>query len=170
VTFDPAFRLYRDDPQDRPSPDIAFWDALAIEVAAELADRRSLYPSLVAKGRLSRVDADRELRVWTAIVEDVTGRPRPDGWRPSATWTEMVHALRREIGLRRTLYPRWIDARRVDAATAWRKLDLVERWHDILWTDCGHAEARTARAAVAAILAARAGDRHRTGPDRARAA
>jgi hypothetical protein len=143
VTFDPNFRFYRDNRAADRAPPVEFWDAMRVEVGDELARRRSTYPGLIAKGRMSRADADRELRVWQAIAEDWRAAPRSAGY-PIATWTEMVHALRREIALRRKFYPQWVEARRLDVDEAERKLMLVERWHDLLWHGRG-ADAAAAR-------------------------
>jgi hypothetical protein len=153
VSFSADFAFHRDDRAIGGSPDDSFWDQMRKEAGDELEQRTATYPKLVAKGRLSRTDCDRELRVWRAIAEDWRAAPRSAGF-PIATWTEMAHALRREINLRRTLYPRWILAGRVDSDEAERKLQLLEVWHDVLWHS-NLPEARAARQAVARILADR---------------
>ena len=154
MTFSPDFAFYRDDRALGGPPDDAFWDAMKAEAGIEMDRRRDTYPKLVAKGRLSRVDADRELRVWCAIAEDWGAAQRSPGF-PIATWTEMAHCLRREIALRRKFYPGWVEAGRIDAAEAEARLLLVETWHDLLW-HCNHPEAVAARAAVGRLRSERA--------------
>lgn len=158
MSFDPHFRFYREDPQDRAGG-LATFAELAAEFVEELADRRRLYPSLVAKGRMTEDAAKREIRTIAALLWlhtfPVDSRPAE---RPEATWTDMIHTLRREIALRRKFYPDWIVAGRIVAATAWRKLELLENIHENLWFGCGHAEAIAARGATE--------DRRRAHPDR----
>lgn len=151
MTFSPDFDFYRDGrPVDAPVPD-DFWAAMRREAADELAYRTDHYPAMVKKARMKPAVATHELRVWRAIAEDWGAAPRSPGF-PIATWTEMVHSLRREIALRRKFYPARVAERRLDAVAAERKLLLVETWHDLLWhARC--AEARAARAATAAAAA-----------------
>lgn len=145
MTFDPHFRFYADGRalSAAPPPD-AFWPALRIELVDELKRRRDSYPRLVTKGRMDRATADRELRVWRAIAASVSAI---DAGGATATWSDMVHCLRREIALRRKMYPLWVEERGLSADEAARKLELVEAWHDYLWHDCGGAEGAAARAA-----------------------
>ena len=150
MSFDPNFALYTADPGTDG------WETLETmraEAEAELADRRRLYPSLVAKGRLARDVCDREIRVWASILAKLTPlRDRPA--TAPATWTEQVHTLRREIGLRRTLYPRWIAANRIGEVEAARKLAIVESMHDMWWNGDWSAEAVAAREETARRRAA----------------
>lgn len=152
MSFDPNFRFFGDGgPADRVTDMSDEWTcALKTELRAELIDRQRLYPGRVAKGRMKPVEADKELRVWRGILQSVDPAQRRPDAGCEASWTEQVHGLRREIGLRRHFYPQWILAGRVDAAEADRKLQLLEQWHDLLWHVIGTAEARTARAATAA--------------------
>lgn len=153
MSFDPAFLFYRDNgPVDRDVPlDDDWWKALAGEARDELARRRASYPGRVTKGRMTRAEADRELRVWGSVLRSIEGG---DYVTPVASWTEQAHALRREIALRRKFYPQWIAAGRLDADAAARGLFLVEQWHDILW-HCGLPEAIATRAGTAARAAER---------------
>lgn len=142
MSFDPGFRFHTVDPAG------AGWetlDTMREEASAELDERTRLYPALIRKGRLARDVADRELRVWRSIVDELTPGALVRG-RAHATWTEQVHALRREIALRRTLYPRWIEARRLDADLAARRLAIVESIHDMWWHGDWRPEAVAARA------------------------
>ncbi|GAA4216955.1 hypothetical protein GCM10022253_14430 [Sphingomonas endophytica] len=119
-----------------------FWIALRGELVAELGRRRAAYALLVAKGRLERPVADRELRVWRSIARSV-GAIEGMG---DASWSEMIHSLRREIALRRKFYPAQIADRRLSADEAARRLELIELWHDLLWHDAGGETGRAARA------------------------
>lgn len=159
MTFDPHFRFYREDPQSRACAR-SLADC-ANELREEMASRRNLYPALVAKGRMTADVMARELRVMSAILWEhifpIEARPPK---QPYATWTEKVHALRREIGLRRTLYPRWILAGRIDPAIAETRLTILEELHELYWFGSQSDEA----VAVRAETLARAQARSPTGP------
>jgi hypothetical protein len=146
MTFDPNFIFYRD-----PREVIAWetLDDMAAEADAELTSRRKLYPALIVKGRLSQRDADRELRVMTVIANKLALRPAT----LEATWEERVHCLRREIALRRLLYPQWILAGRVDPDEAARKLRMMESIHDMTWHGDCTPEAKAIRAVTMALAA-----------------
>lgn len=157
MSFDPAFHFFTDgQPADRPM-DLSdeWWSAMKIELRVELADRQRLYPARVVKGRMTRVEADKELRVWRGILQAFDVRADRPAAGPEATWTEQAHGLRREIGLRRRYYPQWVLAGRVEGAEADRKLLLLEQWHDLLWHQCSRPEAVAARADVARRLSER---------------
>lgn len=147
MTFSPTFLFYRDDRALDVTPPDDFWPALKVEMGRLLADRLATYPDRVAKGRMPRAEADRELRVARAIAEDQRAVNRTDGW-PRATWSEMIHCLRREITLRRQRWPLAVTAGRMDPDEAERRLQLIEGWHDLLWHTSGLPEARAARAAL----------------------
>lgn len=148
MTFAPDFAFYRDDRELDASPADSFWDAMKAEAHATFTERQSAYPSMVAKGRMSRADADRELRVARAIAEDWGALPHSAGF-PIASWAEIVHALRREITRRRKFYPERVAAKRMDPADAERRVMLLEIWHDLVWHS-SHPDAVAARAAVPA--------------------
>lgn len=151
MTFDPTFVFYRDDRE------VAAWETLAdmhAEAVAELADRRDVYPGLVAKGRMARDDADRELRVMGAIagaLDVLNGRVGAD----AASWTERVTCLRRAILLRRECYPTLVLQGRLDADDATRKLRMMESIHDMTWHGDWTPEAVAGRAAVDAMQEAK---------------
>lgn len=150
MTFDPAFRFFADGhPADRAMDPSDEWaTSLKAELRDELDKRQSIYPGRVNKGRMTRAEADKELRVWRGVMQSVDPAAMPDTG-VEATWTEQVHGLRREIGLRRHFYPQWIMAGRIDAGEAERKLLLLEQWHDRLWHGVGTAEANATRVATA---------------------
>lgn len=147
MTFDPAFIFYRD---DREIFALETLGDMAKEAEAELAARIRLYPGMIQKGRLARVDADRELRVMGAIADDLTGKLARAGAPPrgTATWAERIHCLRREILIRRADYPRYVERGIVDQATADRRIRLLESIHDMTWHMTWSADAIAARAAT----------------------
>jgi hypothetical protein len=157
VSFDPGFLFFRDGGASARDMNLSdeWLAALKAELRAELADRNRLYPSRVAKGRMTRAEADKETRVWRGVLQAVDPFADRPGDRPEATWTEQVHALRREIALRRHFYPQWILTGRIHADAAERKLLLLEQWHDLLWYQIGLPEAVAARADTAARAATR---------------
>lgn len=145
MTFDPHFAFYRDDRPLDAIPGDDFYAAMKVEVRQLLEGRASSYPDRVAKGRMPRAEADRELRVTRAIAEDWRAVDLSPGF-PLATWSEMIHALRREITLRRQRWPQAVEAHRMTAEDANRRILLLETWHDVLWHSSGLPEAREARA------------------------
>jgi hypothetical protein len=150
MTFSPDFAFYRDDRPIGSVPDADFWTAMKQEARDMLNQRSLTYPGLVAKSRMSRADCDRELRVARAIAEDWAAVEASPGF-PIATWSEMIHCLRREISLRRKFWPPRVEAKQIDGAEADRRILLLEQWHDLLWHS-GHRDAVAARAAVALVL------------------
>lgn len=146
MTFAADFAFFRNDRPLGVSPEPGFWSAMKQEALDTLNQRMLTYPGRVAKSRMSRADCDRELRVARAIAEDWGAVPHSPGF-PIATWSEMVHCLRREITLRRKYYPQRVAAGQMDAGEAERRLLLIEQWHDLLWlSNC--TEAKAARAAA----------------------
>lgn len=148
MTFAHDFAFYRDDrPLGALQPD-SFWSAMKAEAAQLHAARLTTFPDRVAKGRMARADADRELRIARAIAEDWGALERSPGF-PIATWSEIIHGLRREITLRRQHWPQLVEARRVPADDAERRLLTLEIAHDVLWHSTNLPEARVARDALA---------------------
>lgn len=159
MTFAHDFAFYRDDrPLGALQPD-SFWSAMKAEAAHLHAGRLTTYPDRVAKGRMSRVDADRELRIARAIAEDWGALEHSPGF-PIATWTEIIHGLRREITMRRQRWPQLVGAKRIPADEAERRLLTLEIAHDVLWHSPNLPEARAARDALQAHREAER-ERHR---------
>lgn len=132
MTFAPDFAFYRDDRPLDAEPAEEFWQAIKVEVRDMLIQRQETYPSMVAKGRMKRADADRELHLARAIAESCNRDMRTPGF-PHATIEDMIHALRREISLRRQRFPQLVTAKRLDAAEAEHRLLTLEIWHDQIW-------------------------------------
>ncbi len=145
MTFDPGFAFYRDDRALDARPEDEIWPAIKAELRQLYDDRARTYPDRVAKGRMPRTDADRELRVARGMAEDAGAVARTPGLR--LTWSEIIHCLRREIAFRRRGWPAQVEARRMTAGDADRRLLLLEIWHDTLWHTSSLGEAREARAA-----------------------
>lgn len=155
MTFAPDFQFYRDGRALDLAPPDDFWDAMKQEAHDMHVHRSLTYPGMAAKGRMSHADAERELRIARAIAEDWGAAPRSPGF-PIATWAEMVHGLRREIAIRRKLWPRRVEAGQMPALDADRRTLLLEQWHDLLWHLPYNQAAIAARAAAAQALAMRA--------------
>ena len=120
-------------PALRDLPDI---DALyAAELHRELARRRDLYPRMQRDGRMSDDEAAAQIGVVEAMIADVEGRYVPDGEGPDGQydWTAKIHALRRELNLRRSVYPAQVKDGCIDRATADRQLRLLEALHARYW-------------------------------------
>lgn len=99
------------------------WRALvAAEIRRELARRAAFYPRYVAKGRMLQGEADRELAVFEEIARDHEIDDNP----PVIAWGDKVRALRRELALRRAVYPAAIAKGSLDAADAARQMMLLE--------------------------------------------
>ncbi|MCJ8158820.1 hypothetical protein [Sphingomonas sp. LaA6.9] len=98
-------------------------------VDEELANRRAAYPGFVRRRSMSQEEADRHLQLLEACAEDLRGNHRFDG--PS--WHEKVAELRREIMLRRRLYPKRIADRRLAEDLARRQIEGLEAAHWQFW-------------------------------------
>lgn len=133
-------------------------DEQEAELRDELADRRDLYPALVAKGRgLTQEDADRHILVWDEIVADCTVIPADvpaDRWgrltaearrrrlEARILWEEKVREIRREIAIRRRSYAGKVEKGRMLAGIAHEKIERLEAVHwrywitGFVWSDC----------------------------------
>jgi hypothetical protein len=124
------------EPPHRAFPNIT-WAALRAELEREANARRSLYPSLVEKGRMTREAAAKGQGVIAAMIVDVTTRlcpPWPRRGRDppghACTWHERRDALVAELALRERLYPDWIAKGRLEAHTAKHRNCCLEA---LLW-------------------------------------
>lgn len=112
----------------RPCWAIGKDEALA-EIERELAERRAVYPGLVRRGSLSAADADRQIATLAAAGRAIGGTPDASG----PAWRDMVAELRREIALRRRLYPRWLAEKRIAEPAARKQIEGIEAAHWRLW-------------------------------------
>jgi hypothetical protein len=131
MSFDPSFRFYSDGPQQRVIPTVAIQYQAAVD---EYAQRNRHYPRRIEAGKMSQIEADKQQGVMRAIVNDL--RPPKDAHNPQSdafTWADKVHALRREIALRRRYYPTWVADGRMTAAAAREALETFEGIHENYW-------------------------------------
>lgn len=114
------------------------WADLRTELLREISHRQNTFPRLVAKGQLTQQDADRQLDMFGAMVEDVRrfrlSREPFDQGKPcinplaieraaksslhAYTWYERRAAITREVDYRGQIYPRWIAKGQMTQATA----------------------------------------------------
>jgi len=130
---------------------------VAAELFREGQSRHRTYPAMIEQGRMTPEQAEQGYQMAHAWLEDCSrltsylALPAP---RPHAmphqhrtlnfTWAERRAAIDRELAQRRRLYPRWIEAARLDAAQAQHRLDCLTvmaeiyddglDWHDSFGT------------------------------------
>lgn len=114
--------------------------ATLVGLRDELGRRVSFYPRLIAKGRMTEVDAARHI----AVLQDVLDRfawydsSAPAGKAPrdlTFSWSEQVNELRRELYMQAGSFPRWIRSGKLDAADAKMRADFIAAAHWQLFTD-----------------------------------
>lgn len=112
------------------------WSQITAEIDRELAQRRQVYPSRVARSLMTAAEAAWQVAMAEAWREDadrfrqlddrpLDGTPRPH-WSaiPRAhtfTWRDRRTALLRELEYRARLYPRWISESRLAQGEADRR-------------------------------------------------
>jgi hypothetical protein len=130
---------------------------IAAELTREGKARRRTYPGMIEQGRMTPEQAEHGYQLAAAWLEDVQrftaylALPAPRGHAMPAeqrtlgfTWAERRAGIDRELGQRHRLYPRWIEAARLDAAEAQRRIDCLMvmaeiyddglDWHDSFGT------------------------------------
>lgn len=111
------------------------------ECARELEQRRRFYPTRITEGRMLADEAERQLAVAAAWLEDARriadSDYTPDPLAPpghTISWAERRTALARELGLRSKVYPRHIATARMTQADADHRraclLALAARYDD----------------------------------------
>lgn len=123
-------------------------DEQLIELHDERDRRRTAYPKLIAGGRLDEAEARRHRAILDAIVEDCTPMPANlshsgwQRWRDARaavlaacpfTWADKVRELRRELALRRNMWPRHVETGRLPLADARRRMERLEAVHWRYW-------------------------------------
>jgi len=109
------------------------WNHIAAEIDRELAARRQVFPTRIARSLMSAADAEWQIAVAEAWREDVDrfrhmddrpldGTARPH-WstiprRHTFTWRDRRTAMLRELEYRDRMYPRWISECRLAQAEA----------------------------------------------------
>lgn len=109
------------------------------ELAAELDRRRRLYPRSVERGTMSAATMQHELDVFAAMLDDYH-RSRQDPRPYRLDWRSRIIALRRELAMRRTAYPKWVASpsnplTQADATQRLERLDAVYH-HYWRWLFC----------------------------------
>lgn len=106
---------------------------VAAELAREHRQRAEFYPGRVAKGNMLQRDADHELAIAAAWLDDVSrmaaawgnGHP-PEPSRFAFTWHDRRAALQRELELRARFYPEWIAKGRLAETDAAHRTACLE--------------------------------------------
>lgn len=104
-------------------------DEIRVELNREHAQRARFYSVQVGERKLTQAEADKRRGAWMAVMRlmgcelDAT----------DASWRAMVAELRREILMRRNVYPGRIDARRMTREDAAARMEAIEAAHWHLW-------------------------------------
>ncbi|MCW2391968.1 hypothetical protein [Sphingobium sp. B11D3A] len=145
MSFDLFFRCMSDESADPLTVPKA---AIVEELARELHMRRQHYPDRIAKGKMSREDANREISIIAAIhadlavdllltpgSEDAAAKARREADERLApfSWRELVSCLRREIAIRRKFYPRMLSTGDRSPADLRAQLERLEAAHFLYW-------------------------------------
>lgn len=130
---------------------------IAAELVRETMARCRTYPSMANQGRMTAEQVKVGLQMAEAWQEDLhrftsylaLPAPRPHAMPAEArtlgfVWAERRAAIERELAQRRRLYPRWIEAARLDPAEAQQRIDCLMvmaeiyddglDWHDSFGT------------------------------------
>lgn len=134
---------------------------IAAELQREAQARRRTYPGMLEQGRMTPEQAEAGYQMAAAWLHDLCRfdaylalpAPRPHAMPAEArtpehlgafTWAERRAALDRELGQRHRLYPRWVEAARLDPAEAQRRINCLTvmaeiyddglDWHDSFGT------------------------------------
>lgn len=109
------------------------------EIAIELAYRRATYPKRIELGRIDADQAARQIAIIGEIRDQLPHRGNDHGEGDATfTWSDKVRELRREITMRRLLYPRWIADRQnpLTREAAILRLARIEAVHELYWYLC----------------------------------
>ena len=116
------------------------------ELEAELDRRRRLYPRSVDRNTMTAATMEHELAVFSAMIDDYR-RSLQDPRPYTLDWRSRIIALRRELAMRRTAYPKWVASgsnplTQADATVRLERLDAVyhQYWR---WLFCFDAPAMT---------------------------
>jgi len=123
---DPGFPRYS--PASRKLVDTSN-GSLLDELRAELARRRSFYPSLVRKGDMTEA----EMHAGTAPLVEIVAEFEHGHRAPRHSWADKLNLLRREIMIRRNSLPRRIAAGDITQEDADRRLGALEAAQEYYW-------------------------------------
>lgn len=115
--------------------------ALVQEIDRDLADREAQYPSLVAKGRMDRREADARLAISRDIRADLLfafaplgdGEIRGERLEPAIAWRSKVRWINGELEERRSRSAELIRKGRLDERIAERAIAALEQLHRLYW-------------------------------------
>ncbi len=98
-------------------------DAIAAELTREATHREAVYKTEVAKGRMTRAQADYGVSIFQTMAADMAriGTATPPEPDPRFPWGERRDALNRELAFRARAYPEWIAKGRLTQAAAARQ-------------------------------------------------
>lgn len=119
----------------RPPHAVAPGEWLA-EIEEELATRERAYPVFVRERRMAEAEAARHIALFRAIAADFGGAPAPAAF----PWDAKIRELRREIALRRNVWPKQIGQRRMDAGKAALRMERMEAVHWRYWIALDHCD------------------------------
>ncbi|WP_146037201.1 hypothetical protein [Novosphingobium guangzhouense] len=120
-------------------PDVS-WPDLRSEISRELEHRKATLPKMVGEG-LSQAEADRQITMFAAILEDVVrfrqsrapiaeGKPAINPLKVERShrfsWHERRRAIALELDYRRRTYPRMVENARLTADAARRRIHCLE--------------------------------------------
>lgn len=112
---------------------------LVAEIEVELVYRRATYPKRIELGRIDPDQADRQIAIMGEIRDQLPhpGNNHAEG-DADFTWSDKVRELRREITMRRLLYPGWIADPKspLTRETAILRLARIEYVHELYWYLC----------------------------------
>jgi hypothetical protein len=115
------------------TPPVPLANQLA-EVRRECALRERVYANWVLEGRMTVVDSATRIRRLGAVrntLEALEAMRRP-AERPAATLAEQIGEVKRELGMRRRVYPRYVAAGKADAQEAERRIAAMAAALDTL--------------------------------------
>lgn len=100
------------------------------EIQRELAMRSTTYPRLINQGKMNHETARYRIRCFQKAL-DLLEERKPDTTLP---FSQVIAEIRREIAMRRNLYPKWILQGRIHRLTAEKQIAVLQRTVEIL---CG---------------------------------
>lgn len=122
-------------------PEVRVPDALD-ELRRESAARHRTYPQSVQLGRMTQAEADYQIALVDALIEDMTRWGRflttraPQPAQHTFTWHQRRAAITRELAYRARVYPDWIargKLEQADADKATGRLSAIADFMDDGW-------------------------------------
>lgn len=122
----------------RTRHDVHFHHMLA-ELETELLRRRDRYPQFVLRRQLTAEEAERQIELLLAVIADFNRYrfDEPGRGDEAFGYFDKVNCLRREVLIRRSLYPKLLDAGKLTLDQASQQLGRLEAAHDWYWNGDG---------------------------------